>query len=214
MEKLLNKLLNYPWISMIIILVVTVLFFMAMKDNTRMETNLDKYMPHDHPAFIYSDKAESWFDIKGGIIVAIENKNGVFNTETLDTLKQLTKRFMKFDEIEKEDVTSLYTADNIVGTEDGMDVKRFFKRVPKSEAKLKKLKENVENNEMIFGRLVSEDETVTVIIAEIGDDVFPHLRFVLHIQEGQCAQKFQVHHAFPLSRASSYSQCTIVCLPS
>jgi len=172
MEKFLNKLLNYSWLSTIIIVAITVVFIMLMKENTKMETNLDKYMPHDHPAFIYSDQAEEWFNIQDGIIIAIENKNGVFNTETLDTLKQLTRRFQKFDEIEKSDVTSLYTADNIVGTEDGMDVKAFFKRVPKTEEKLAALKSKVENNEMVFGRLVSTDETVTVIIAEIGDDVF------------------------------------------
>ncbi len=172
MEKLLNKLLDYRWLTMVATLAISAFFMFEMKQNTRMETNLDKYMPQDHPAFIYSDKAESWFDIKDGIIIALENKNGIFNSETLDTLKQLTKRFQKFEEIDKNDVTSLYTADNIVGTEDGMDVKSFFKRVPKSEEKLKNLKENVENNEMVFGRLVSTDETVTVIIAEIGDDVF------------------------------------------
>jgi predicted RND superfamily exporter protein len=172
MEKLLNKLLAFKWITLVVIIAISVFFMMEMKQNTRMETNLDKYMPHDHPAFVYSDSAESWFNIQDGIIIALENKNGVFNTETLDTLKKLTKRFQKFDEIEKDDVTSLYTADNIIGTEDGMDVKAFFKRVPKSPEKLQKLKENVENNEMIFGRLVSTDETVTVIIAEIGDDVF------------------------------------------
>jgi hydrophobe/amphiphile efflux-3 (HAE3) family protein len=172
MEKLLNNLLKFKWLTMISIFVISAFFVMEMKENTRMETNLDKYMPQDHPAFIYSDSAESWFNIQDGIIIALENKNGVFNTETLDTLKKLTKRFQKFDEIEKDDVTSLYTADNIIGTEDGMDVKAFFKRVPKSPEKLQKLKENVENNEMIFGRLVSTDETVTVIIAEIGDDVF------------------------------------------
>ena len=171
MEKFLGKLLKSPWITMIVIVIITVLFFLEMKENTRMETNLDKYMPHDHPAFIYSDKAEGWFDIKDGIIVAIENKNGIFDSETLDTLKQLTKRLQKMPEIEKSDVTSLYTADNIVGSEDGMDVKAFYKRVPKSPEKLLQLKKNVENNEMIFGRLVSTDETVTVIIAEIGDDV-------------------------------------------
>jgi predicted RND superfamily exporter protein len=172
MERLLEKLLNYKWLTWIIIFAISAFFVLEMKENTRMETDLDKYMPEDHPAFIYSDSAEAWFNIKDGIIIALENKNGVFNTETLDTLKQLTKRFQKFDEIDKDDVTSLYTADNIIGTEDGMDVKRFYKRVPKSAAKLKKLKENVINNEMVFGRLVSYDTTVTVIIAEIGDDVF------------------------------------------
>ena len=172
MEKILKKLLNYKWLSMIVILTISGYFIFEMKQNTRMETDLDKYMPQDHPAFIYSDKAEGWFNIKDGIIIAVENKKGIYNTETLDTLKQLTKRFQKFDEIEKDDVTSLYNADNIVGTEDGMDVKRFFKRVPKSKEKLKKLQENVRKNEMVYGRLVSENEQVTVIVAEIGDDVF------------------------------------------
>ncbi|NOZ45853.1 MAG: RND family transporter [Chlorobi bacterium] len=172
MEKLLNKLLKTPWITMLFVVVISVVFFMVMKKNSRMETDLDKYMPQNHPAFIYSNQAEEWFNIKDGIIIALENKNGIFNSETLDTLKQLTKHLQKFKEINKDDVTSLYTADNIVGTEDGMDVKRFFKRVPKSEKKLQELKTNVENNEMIFGRLVSDDETVTVIIAEIGDGVF------------------------------------------
>ena len=172
MEKVFKKLLNLPWLVVGLTVIISALFFMQMKQKSRMETDLDKYMPQDHPAFVYSDMAEEWFGINDGIIVAIENQNGVFNTATLDTLKQLTRRLQKMEEIEKADVTSLYTADNIVGTEDGMDVKAFYKRVPSSEESLNELKSNVENNEMTFGRLVSFDETVTVIIAEIKDDVF------------------------------------------
>jgi hypothetical protein len=44
---------------------------MIMKSNTRMETDLDKYMPEQHPAFVYSNMAEEWFNIKDGIIIAI-----------------------------------------------------------------------------------------------------------------------------------------------
>ncbi len=172
MEKILNKLLRYPYLVVGVILLITVLLVMPMKDNTRMETNLDKYMPADHPAFIYSDKAEKWFNIQDGIIIAIENKSGVYNYETLDIVKKLTKKLQKFKEIEKADVTSLYTADNIVGTEDGMDVKAFFKKVPKTKEKLQELQNKVRANEMIFGRLVSEAETVTVVIAGINGDVF------------------------------------------
>ncbi|MBT6006257.1 MAG: MMPL family transporter, partial [Prolixibacteraceae bacterium] len=172
MEKLLNKFLKAPWIIVAVTIVISAFLFMQMKENTSMETDLDKYMPQDHPAFVYSDQAEEWFGINDGIIVAIENQKGVFNAATLDTLKQLTRRLQKMDEIEKADVTSLYTADNIVGTEDGMDVKAFYSRVPSSEENLNEIKRNVENNEMTFGRLVSYDKTVTVIIAEIRDDVF------------------------------------------
>ena len=158
MENLLNKLLKFPWITLVVTIIISAGFFFFMKQNSKMETDLDKYMPQDHPAFVYSDQAEEWFGINDGIIVALENKKGIYNTATIDTLKQLTKALQKMDEIEKADVTSLYTADNIIGTEDGMDVKAFFKRVPKTETKLKKLQENVRNNEMVFGRLVSEDE--------------------------------------------------------
>ena len=172
MEQLLKKLLKAPWFVLGITIVISAVFFMYMTKNSRMETDLDKYMPHDHPAFVYSDQAEEWFGINDGIIVALENTHGVFNSETLDTLKQLTKKLQKMDEIEKADVTSLYTADNIIGSEDGMDVKAFYKRIPTSQEKLDIIEQNVVNNEMTFGRLVSYDKTVTVIIAEINDDVF------------------------------------------
>ncbi|MDA3872260.1 MAG: efflux RND transporter permease subunit [Candidatus Marinimicrobia bacterium] len=172
MEKFINKILRFPKITLLIILMITVLFFGVMKQNSRMETDLDEYMPQDHPAFVYSDEMEKVFDIKDGIIIAIENKDNIYHTETLQKIKDLTKALGKMKEIDKSDVTSLYTADNIVGTEFGLDVKAFYKQVPKTAEKLAKLQENVRSNDMVFGRLVSEDETVSVIIAEIEDDVF------------------------------------------
>jgi len=172
MEKFLNKILRFPKVTMVVLLVISTVFFMVMKKNSRMETDLDKYMPQDHPAFVYSDEAEEIFNIQDGIIIAIENKDGIYHTGTLQKVKDLTKQLGKMKEIDKNDVTSLYTADNIIGTEDGMDVKAFFKKVPTTDEGLQEIAEKVRANEMIFGRLVSENEKVTVIIAEIGDDVF------------------------------------------
>jgi len=172
MERFIQRLTQYPKLILLITLLITVFFFQAMKTNARMETNLDEYMPDEHPAFVYSDEAESWFNIKDGIIIAIENPAGIYHPETLQKIKDLTKRLQKFEQIEKADVTSLYTADNIVGTEDGMDVKTFFKSVPTSEAELQDLREKVKANDMVYGKLVSRNETVSVIVARIGDDVF------------------------------------------
>ena len=188
MVKLLQRALHYPWLILALILIISAAFFMVMKKNTRMETDLDKYMPQEHPAFVYSNQAEEWFDIKDGIIIALENKEGVYNYSTLKKVKALTKELQKMKEINKNDVTSLYTADNIVGTEDGMDVKAFYKRVPKDSAKLAELREKVRSNEMVFGRLVSTDETVTVVIARIDDDVFSQ-EFYHHILD--VAKKYE-----------------------
>jgi len=171
-ENLIKRMIGFPRIVLITILIVTITFFFIMKKNSRMETDLDKYMPQEHPAFIYSDQAEKWFDIKDGIIIAIENKDGIYNYDTLKKIKDLTRKLQKMKEIEKSDVVSLYTADNIVGTDEGLDVKAFYKRVPKTPEKLKELRTKVLSNEMVYGRLVSTDETVAVIVARIGDDVF------------------------------------------
>lgn len=172
MRSLLEKLLKGPVIVFTVLFVISGMLFLQMKENTEMETDLDEYMPKDHPAFVYSDKAEEWFNIKDGIIVALENPKGIYNAETLDTLKQMTKAFQQMAEIKRDDVTSLYTADNIVGTESGLDVKPFFTRVPDAKDELEDLREKVETNEMTHGRMVSEDGTVAVLIAEIDDDVF------------------------------------------
>ncbi len=172
MEKLINSILKKPAIVLVTILLISIAFFIVMKKNSRMETDLDKYMPQEHPAFVYSNKAEKWFNIKDGIIIAIENKDGIYNPRTLKKIKDLTKKLQKMKEIEKNDVTSLYTADNIIGTDGGLDVKAFYKRVPETKEKLEALRNKVRSNEMIFGRIVSDDETVAVIIARINDNVF------------------------------------------
>lgn len=172
MVNFLQSILRFPKTLLTLILLISIVFFGVMKKNTRMETDLDDYMPQDHPAFVYSNQAEEWFNIQDGIIIAIENKNGIYNSGTLQKVKDLTKELQKMDEIEKDDVTSLYTADNIIGTESGLDVKPFFKSVPKSEEKIDALRQSVRDNEMIYERLVNTNETVTVVIAEIKDNVF------------------------------------------
>jgi len=172
MKSPLDFILKLPWLILLIILITSAGFFRIMKANSRMETDLDEYMPQTHPAFVYSNQAEDWFNIKDGILIAVENQAGIYNAGTIQKVEALTKALQKMAQINREDVTSLYTADNIVGTEDGLDVKPFFKRAPDTEAGLDELRTRVRNNDMISGRLVSANEKVTVIIAEIEEDVF------------------------------------------
>lgn len=172
MSKIIIEMLKRPALTIIGILVITVGFFFVMKGNTRMETDLDKYMPESHPAFMYSSQAEDLFNIKDGIIIAIENANGIYNPLTLEKIKALTKELGKLEEVDKSDITSLYTADNITGSEWGLEVEPFFSKVPTTESGLEELKASVKGNDMVYKRLVSEDETVAIVIAEIEDDVF------------------------------------------
>lgn len=160
------------WAIMIAVVVLTVFFVRSMRQNARMETNLDEYMPKTHPAFVYSDQAEEWFNIKDGILIAIENTNGIYNPQTLQKIKDISLDLIDMDEFEENDVMSLYTADNIVGSEYGMDVKAFYSRVPKTEEKLDQMKQNVQTNDMVYGRLVSTDGTTALVVAGMKSGTF------------------------------------------
>ena len=160
------------WAIMIAVVVLTVFFLRSMRQNARMETNLDEYMPKTHPAFVYSDQAEEWFNIKDGILIAIENKNGIYNSQTLQKIKEISLDLIDMEEFEETDVMSLYTADNIVGSEYGMDVKAFYSRVPKTDDKLEEMRQNVQTNDMVYGRLVSTDGTTALVVAGMNSGTF------------------------------------------
>ncbi|MBC8450914.1 MMPL family transporter, partial [bacterium] len=172
MHRFLTALTARPWLVFAAVVAVSVAFLVAAAGNTRMETDLDEYMPKDHPAFVYSDEAEEWFDINDGIIIAIEHPDGIYNPGTLSKVKDLTKELERHDLIGRGDVTSLYTVDNITGSETGLDVRSFYSKVPESERGIDAIRASVKANDMIHGRLVSADETVTLVIAELGDEAF------------------------------------------
>ncbi len=172
MHRLLVAITARPWAVFAVVGALSVLFFAAAKSKTRIETDLDEYMPKDHPAFVYSDRAEEWFDIKDAIIIAVENPDGIYDPGTLAKVKDLTRQLQKHQLIERGDVTSLYTADNITGSQDGLDVRAFYTDVPRTQSQLDALRASVRGNDMVWGRLVSTDETATLIVAEIADGAF------------------------------------------
>lgn len=172
MKLTVKKLTLYSWITLLILVVGSVYFVREMKQNAYMETDLDEYMPAKHPAFVFSEQAEELFSINDGILIAIENKSGVFNSSTLEKIKDISTKLQAMGEFEENDIMSLYTADNILGTEEGMDVQPFYGEVPQQQRELDSLRRNVEANDMVHGRLISGDGTVALIAASMKDDVF------------------------------------------
>jgi predicted RND superfamily exporter protein len=172
MAKHLSKSTILSLLVIISVVLLTAFFMVSLRRNSRMETNLDEYMPKNHPAFIYSDQAKEWFNIKDGILIAIENEEGIYNTATLQKIRDISMGLMDYDEFIDSDIMSLYTADNIMGSDDGMDVKAFYKRVPEEPQQLEQLRNSVVTNDMVYRRLVSEDETVALIVAGMDSELF------------------------------------------
>jgi len=173
MKKITEIVLNHSKLTLFLILLATGASIYSIVTNFALETNLDTYMPKEHPAFVYSDKAEEMFDIRDAIMIAIENKDGIYNQTTFQKIKDLTKEIQKLEVVEdKDDVLSLYTADNMLGSEEGLEIEEFYKKVPKTQEKYDEIKAGVISNEMVHKRLVSEDGNSTLIFTKIKDDSF------------------------------------------
>jgi len=161
-----------PVLVLVVIAGITVLAVLGIRSNLRMETNLDEYMPKDHPAFVYSDKADERFHIRDAILIAVEHPVSVYNPETLGKIVALEDDLARFKEIEISDIRSLHTADNIVGTEDGLDVQKFYTDVPSTTEEAEGIGRLVRKNTMVYGRLVSRDEKTTLVIVDLAKEQF------------------------------------------
>jgi uncharacterized protein len=172
MKTILEKSIRFPWLVMVIIAGLSAYFLIELRMNGRMETNLDEYMPKTHPAFIYSDQAEEWFNIRDGILIAIEHNESIYNIQTLQKIREISEQLQAMPEFDDNDVISLYTADNITGSEYDLEVKAFYRNIPASPIEMDELRNNVRENEMVFRRLISEDETVALIVAGMESSEF------------------------------------------
>jgi hypothetical protein len=163
MRRINNFVMKRPIITLLILLAITSYFTYEIYEKARIETNLDKYMPENHPAFKKSDHYEELFDIDDSVVVAIENENGIYNRSTLQQIEDISRKLADLDGIDGDSIKSLATADNITGSDFGLEVNPFFTEIPNTEKEFEALKQAVNDNEMISGRIVSKDNKVTLI---------------------------------------------------
>lgn len=176
MNKITNFVLDHSKMVLFSLVLITIGSLYSIKTNFALETNLDTYMPKDHPAFVYSDKAEEMFDIRDAIVIAIaneEHEDGVYNASTFRKIKALTREIQALDVVEeKGDVLSLYTADNIIGADGSLEIEPFFKRIPEGRDRYAEIRTGVESNEMVHKRIVAENGKSTLIFTKIKDNSF------------------------------------------
>ena len=172
MKKLFKVALAQPIVVMVLAVAITILAATSMMADFRMETNLDKYMPETHPAFVFSDEADERFMIRDAILIALEHPDTIYNPGSLGKIIQIDEALRSIDGLSGSRVQSVYTGDNILGTEDGLDVRRFYTDVPTDQEEADRIGALVRANDMIAGRLVSTDERTALIIVELPDSGF------------------------------------------
>ena len=157
----------YPRLSLCLSICL-ILFFVCFIPTLEKDTRSDAFMPADHPALLLSEKARETFGLGDPMIIAIINKSpeGVFNPHTLQLVDWLTSQLENIDNLDPEEITSLATENNIIGTAEGMEVEPFFETLPTTAADAAAIKAAAMAFPLYVGTLVAEDGSGTVIIAE------------------------------------------------
>lgn len=172
MKRFFKTALGHPYAVMVMALGITLLAVLSVVSGFRMETNLDTYMPRTHPAFVFSDEADERFMIKDAILIAVEHPDSVFNPATLQKLIDIEDDLLALEGLSGARVNSIHTADNILATEDGLDVRRFYVDAPADQQGADRIALAVRGNDMIAGRLVSADERTALVIVELPESGF------------------------------------------
>ena len=103
-------------------------------------------------------------------MVALETKD-VFNSNTLQRINEITQKFKLMPEISY--VTSLTDVIDIKKIEDGLEIGKLIDEydIPTDPDELQRIREYTLAKEMYRGNVISEDGTVTVIIARLKKDI-------------------------------------------
>ena len=155
----------------IIIGTIAITIFMSYQI-TKLKINSDilDYLPQDDPHVVLFNGVGDKFGGNSLAMVALETKN-VFNSNTLKRINEITQQFKLMPEISY--VTSLTDVLDIKKIEDGLEVGKLIDEynMPTDSDELQRIREYTLTKEMYRGNVVSEDGTVTVIIARLKDDI-------------------------------------------
>lgn len=134
------------------------------------DTRADAFLADDNSALIYREKVKSLFGLSDPLVIAVVAEGSVFTPAGLNAVYALTETVMDVENIDPDGITSLATENNIVGTEEGMEVDSFFEDELLTQREVDRVRDAIREFPLYQGSLVAQDESATLIVAEMLDE--------------------------------------------
>lgn len=163
-NKYINFLDKYYKVVIAFILFITLFFGYFLKD-IAFDTNWRIWYTKD--TLIKYDKHVDEFSYDDAVVIAFEDKKGIFNKNALSSIMRLTKKLEQVKYISKVD--SLTNYQHVYTKDDELVVENFIKNIDNKEILYKKSLVVEELN--IMNRLISNNLNSTMIIARISSEV-------------------------------------------
>ncbi|MFW5981468.1 MAG: efflux RND transporter permease subunit [bacterium] len=166
LEKIIKLSVNHPKIVVFAFLIVFVVSVLQLPQ-IEINPNLVDGIPQDMPSKIRMERIEELF---GGteILVLALSDDDILNMKFLEKLKTISNELGEIEEVDT--VTSLFTIQDIRGEEESLIIDDIVTSIPDSEKELEELRKKIKKNELIYGRLITEDFTSAAVIAVLKED--------------------------------------------
>ncbi len=162
---------NHAYAVMLLIAGVT-LFFLTQVGSVQTEIDPKQILPKAHPYIETNTRIEELFGGGRVIVVGVVAKKGnIFTPTFLAKIDRLTAEIKKTPGIYSDNVLSIASrkVKNLRFNAQGFNVERLMPAVPKTQAEADAIREQVFNNPLYVGALVSYDATAAAIIIDVQD---------------------------------------------
>ncbi len=162
-----EKIIKFRWMIIILFVVITIIFAYQIP-KAELDPDMLNYLPEDMPSRINKNNIEELF---GGteMLMVLVKTDDVLNSETLKRVKSISKQMKRVKGIDK--ILSLFELKHLRGEEGTIIVEPAVKRIPKTKEQRENLRKEIIDNDIVYGNVVSEDFTITAIIAMVEPDV-------------------------------------------
>lgn len=103
------------------------------------------------------------------MLMLVIKTDDVLNPETLRRVKNMSRQMKRIKGVDK--VLSLFDLKSIKGEEQAMIVNPAVKNIPRTDEQKEQLRKELMDNDMVYRSVVSEDFTLTAVIALLKSDV-------------------------------------------
>jgi predicted RND superfamily exporter protein len=194
MDKFVDNIIRFRWYIAIIIPLMTVMFATQLK-HLEFEGSYRIWFDEDSSILKDYDNFRAVFGNDDGVTIIFKDDDGVFNPKALHVIQRITKKLWETKDIARVDSLINY---QYVHTDtqypDEVIVEDFIEDVDAlTLEQLKQKSEDILDEEMILGRIISKDLKTTMIMARMtpkaGDDPFVSARLKKAVEDIVAAEK-------------------------
>lgn len=167
-RRLAERSIERPWIAIVAVLALILAAAPGMLRLT-LRTDGHALVPPEDPAVLFDAEVREHFELRDPLVVLVETARpeGIFNTDTLARVRDLTAALAALPEVGPRHVTSLATETRDRVYPGTLNFRPFLDPFPEQAREMEVLRGDVSEVDLLHGTLVSKDRQATAVMVGV-----------------------------------------------